>query len=808
MVELSQDQTDLLLLPPQSEVVGSGLLDSGFNSILHMPTGSGKTWLAEQSILQTLQQGARAVYLTPLRALAAELYERWQKEFVGFVTGVFTGDQTASGKTFPVPFRDAQLLVMTPERLDACTRMWRSHWSWIPEVDLIVVDELHLLAESPRGARLEGAISRMRRLNPFARFICLSATLGNTGELADWLDAVLYTSNWRPIPLTWRFVRYRKAAEKPQLLAEEVRRNVNAGGKSLVFVQSRRRAESLSRELQSQGLRASHHHAGLTHETRRAIEDEFRQHKRDVIVATSTLEMGLNLPVRQVVLYDIQTFDGNDFKQLSTNSVWQRVGRAGRRNLDTEGEAVLLVPTWDKTAESYTLGRFEPICSTLSNPRTLAEQLLAEVTSGLSRTSAQLEFVFQLSLAAKQKTLPSIANIIDEMCRAGMLDESKEGQDELLGTSSPLLRATRLGRIASRQLLAPATITLFLRALEHHPQMTFLDLLLTCASSPDCEPVLPVDFEELDELAASLAKERSFLLQNSRSEVARLLGVDGKRLLAALKMALVARAWTRCADTDLVAEQHDCYPFEVARLRESIARLLVAMNAIFGKPEGEAEDEEALPLADASQHERVGALHAMIVAGLDDLAVTLTLVPGIGPKLAKRLQNNGIADIKELAQATDSQTSSLIGIRPDRAGRWVKEARKQVHARSTSLYRETAPTVSVSPPDWPPEVDPYRLRRALDLTIQGTDGGTMLVIGGLEPHLVSINTETNSLICDCIDSSRGNICKHQLAVRLGRGEVTLERLAQALRRAPSKNTINIFELWFDTNTNTQARRAS
>ena len=121
---------------------------------------------------------------------------------------------------------------MTPERLDACTRAWRAHWEWIPKVELIVIDEVHLIGEHNRGSRLEGAIGRFRRLNPFCRFLCLSATLGNREELADWLDGIEYESDWRPVPLTWRIARYRKADDKPSLLAHEVANTKKSGGKS------------------------------------------------------------------------------------------------------------------------------------------------------------------------------------------------------------------------------------------------------------------------------------------------------------------------------------------------------------------------------------------------------------------------------------------------------------------------------------------------------------------------------------------------------------------------------------------------
>ena len=105
----------ILLNPPQQDIFDRGLLESGFHCILQLPTGSGKTWLAEQSIAQSLQKDQRVVYLTPLRALANELLQRWTLRFSKFKIGVFTGEHRKNG-LYPIPFEQAQLLIMTPER--------------------------------------------------------------------------------------------------------------------------------------------------------------------------------------------------------------------------------------------------------------------------------------------------------------------------------------------------------------------------------------------------------------------------------------------------------------------------------------------------------------------------------------------------------------------------------------------------------------------------------------------------------------------------------------------------------------------
>lgn len=775
-------------------MLAAGLLTSGFNCVLQMPTGGGKTWLAEQAIRATLCCGARAIYLTPLRALATELYDKWRGEFAGFRVGVFTGDYSTGGRPLPVPFRDAQFLVMTPERLDACTRTWRSHWSWIPEVDLVVADELHLLGDGRRGARLEGAISRLRRLNPFSRVLGLSATLGNRAELAEWFDGVEYASCRRPVPLEWRFARYAKASDKPALLAAEVRRNVRAGGKSLVFVQSRRRAEELSRFLSSQGLRARHHHAGLNHETRGGVERDFRSHLLDVLVATATLEMGINLPVRQVVLYDVQAFDGSDFRPLTANSVWQRVGRAGRRGLDHSGEAVLIVPRWDRISEGYAEGVFEPVRSALARPGALAEQIVAEVASGLSRTPSQLVATFKHSLAAHQGSLPPVENTVREMCRAGMIKDAPPDDDApCQGASVGCLRATRLGRIAARHMLAPATVALFRTVCERQAEMSFFDLFLLAACTDDCEPLLPVDFEEIDSLADSLAKEQSFLLQLSRAQVVGILEADGKRLLASIKNALVARSWTRVGDAPRVAEEHDCYPFEVERLRESLTRLLTAMAAIFAAPV-EGDEVPSYAVENGRLRECVRAARAMVAGGMDEFGVTLTMVGGIGTKTARRLIGEGVADVEQLALLGADEFHRFRGISAKRIASWVSEAKRVALTQTALVFRETAPYVNVAPVGWVPGVDPYRLRRALDLSVRAADGGTYLITGGLEPHVVRL--QGGILICDCADSARGNSCKHVLAVRMRNGDRQLKLLTDKLAHTPaSADRVDVFELW-------------
>ena len=777
--------------PAQQAVMDHALLDTGFSCILQLPTGSGKTWLAKEAIRKSLRAGNRVVYLSPLRALADELSLKWHLEFEEFPVGVFTGDYGKNGRKFPVTYEDSRVLIMTPERLDSCTRNWRTHWNWIPEVDWLIVDEIHLLGDGNRGARLEGTISRFRRLNPFCRVLGLSATLGNRDELAAWLDGVAYSHEWRSIPLQWRTVHFKKADEKPALLATELRRVLNAGGQSLVFVQSRRRAEHLATYLRSLGINASHHPAGLDHTQRRTVEDSFRTHQTSVLVATGTLEMGLNLPARQVVLYDLQAFDGSTFSPLSVNTVWQRAGRAGRPGLDSLGEAVLLAPTWEKSAAAYPQGKFEDIRSGLNSEAALAEQILIEVQSGMARSEVQLRRVFSESLAAQQRISLPFDSCLHHMLDSGMIQKKASDKPD----REDRFFATRLGKIATRHQLRPAAVLALRSFLEQHQKFTSFDLLVACASSGDCEPLLAVDFEELEHLADALGGENSFLFGHG-IPASNPIPVTGKRLLAALKTATVMMRWTRLGDLETVAEEDGCYPFEILRLQESLDRLLLAAGAI--------QDLIDTPLLDTTtpteerqkrvtpNQQRIALLRQMILTGLDESTAALTFISGVGQKWAGSLHQAGFRDLSSLAAATVQELAALPGLSSTRATQWIESAANLIH--QPTLPPLNAPRIRTLPVDSDLPLDPYRLRRALDLQTRKVSSTQWTVSGGLEPHAVSVLQD--QLSCDCLDHQKGHTCKHILAVRITSKDPVVTRALSMVNTISPKGWLDLFSLWF------------
>jgi helicase len=437
----------------------------------------------------------------------------------------------------------------------------------------------------------------------------------------------------------------------------------------------------------------------------------------------------------------------------------------------------------------------------LGDRRRLAEQIVAEVASGLSRSESQLSGALGRSLASFQAELPRVDHVVAEMLQAGLLREEVRPDRY---DAPPRLRATRLGHIATRHFLEPSTVGLFHRALALPQEWTYFDLLLLAASSEDAEPILPVDFEEIDEMGARLEAEPSYLMQQTRSEVVSTLEIDGKRLLAAMKVALVARGWTRLGDTHAVASGLGCYPFEVDRVQESLERLLLAMGAIAKPPDETAEEVARLDAVTPSK--RLEFLRQMVSAGLDEKAATLALLSGVGAVLARRFTTLGIGDLEDLANAELDDIANIKGISRARLKRLIEEAGPMLKATPIAAFADVGPQTEVVRSGWPSTVDPYRLRRALDLTVNTRGSKSFTVAGGLEPHVVEGPQRQER--CDCRDALRGSVCKHVLAVRLRRGDDQLKTLARRLAQKDVFHRIDLFDLWMSAPASHRTRRTA
>jgi helicase len=182
-----------LLTPIQEKAINSGLLE--WKSILACaPTASGKTLVATMAIVNSIKKG-KAIYVVPLKALANEKYRHYQEllDKTEYKVIMSTGDVDSDS-----PYLSGyNLIILTSEKLDS---LLRHKVSWLADIKTVIIDEIHLLNDPSRGPTLEIIITLLKSLvNP--QIVGLSATIGNSQELARWLEAELVIDNWRPVEL-------------------------------------------------------------------------------------------------------------------------------------------------------------------------------------------------------------------------------------------------------------------------------------------------------------------------------------------------------------------------------------------------------------------------------------------------------------------------------------------------------------------------------------------------------------------------------------------------------------------------------
>ncbi|PSP73550.1 ski2-like helicase [Halobacteriales archaeon QS_3_64_16] len=665
------------LYPPQAEAVEAGVTE-GQSVVASVPTASGKTLVAELAMLATVTRGGKALYIVPLRALASEKQREFERfEEHGLSVGVSTGNYESEERWLAT----CDVIVATSEKVDS---LIRNGAPWIDELSCVVADEVHLVNDPSRGPTLEVTLAKLRRTNPRIQVVALSATIGNPEVLAEWLDAELIDSEWRPIDLR-RGVHYGQAVHledgsQRELSVRSNQRQTTAivadtlaeGGSTLVFVNSRRNAEAAARRLAdvvsedlaedertrledlaeeiqdvsdtetsedlAEAVRrgGAFHHAGLAGEHRSLVEDAFRERDLKVICATPTLAAGVNTPSRRVVVRDWRRYDGSagGMAPLSTLEVHQMCGRAGRPGLDPYGEALLLAKSNEELEElfdRYIWTEPEGVQSKLAAEPALRTHVLATVASGFADSRSGLLAFLEQTLYSTQTTesgrLERVADTVLEYLEANDFLE-REGDD---------LEATDLGHTVSRLYLDPmsaAEIVDGLEACEQRP--TALGLYQLVCRTPDMYQLYLRSGE--DETFTELAYEREpEFLGRMPSEFEQ--GFED--WLAALKTAKLLEDWANELEEDRITDRYGIGPGDIRGKVDAAQWLLGAAESL--------ASEVGLGFGPAIREAR-----RRVEDGIRKELIDLAGVRGVGRKRARRLYDAGIEERSELREAEKS----------------------------------------------------------------------------------------------------------------------------------------------------------
>ncbi|KAL4881935.1 Sec63 Brl domain-containing protein [Aspergillus karnatakaensis] len=360
------------------------------NMVLAAPTGSGKTVIMELAICRlrnTLKdEQFKVVYQAPTKSLCAERYRDWTQKFhsLGLQCAELTGD-TDNSQLRNV--QNSQIIITTPEKWDSMTRKWKDHLRLMQLVKLFLIDEVHTLKEA-RGATLEAVVSRMKSNGSNVRFVALSATIPNSGDIATWLGRSAtaqhvpahrehFGEEFRPVKLQKFVYGYQStgndfafdklcnsklqavigthSARKPIMIFCCTRNSAVTTAKHLARLWDASnpparmwKGTNKSLPVSNTDLRTTtaagvaFHHAGLDTGDRHKVETAYLDGKINIICCTSTLAVGVNLPCHLVIIKNTVGWQDGRCQEYSDLEVMQMLGRAGRPQFDDSATAVIL----------------------------------------------------------------------------------------------------------------------------------------------------------------------------------------------------------------------------------------------------------------------------------------------------------------------------------------------------------------------------------------------------------------------------------------------------------------------------------
>ena len=684
------------LFPPQADSVKAGLL-KGKSILVSAPTASGKTLIAILAMLSFLSKNTtgKVVYLSPLRALAAEKFSEFKKlEKVVIEKKIKVAISTGDFEGLEKNLEKSNILILTNEKMDSIIRHGAE---WIDEIGLVISDEVHLIGDESRGPTLEMILTQLKLLDTTPQLVGLSATITNSDEIADWLSCKLVKNDWRPVPLSEGVCDAGKVIMNNGKTFEVERslrglpidlgvQSVQEGGQSLIFAETRTRSKSLATKAAdaiSQILKESDlkdlektskkilsenehselvktlsilvkkgvafHHAGLNQNCRQIIETEFRKGTIKLLSSTPTLAAGVNLPARRVVISNINRYNAKvgANRPISILEYKQLCGRAGRPQYDNCGESIIVGNgNTDDLIDYYVNGEPEPITSKITDDRSLRTHILSIVVTNPGIKKEEILEFFLQTLGGLQSRKATIKFAIDISLRF-------LSSEYLIIKKGDRYAATEFGKKTSMLYIDPLTATYFRDAIENVSQershtFGFLHLI------SNCEEFFPkFSLRNKDYESASL------LIENNSSELLEPISeYDCSRSLLAL------HAWITEISELFMSDRLAIESGDMHRMTETANWLTYCLREI----------SKHVDRADLL--EELDDLRKRIVYGIREELLDLVRVKGIGRVRARILFKHGIKDLSDLAKIPVNKLADIDKIGPTIADNIKSELRK------------------------------------------------------------------------------------------------------------------------------------
>jgi len=628
------------------------------NAIIASSTSSGKTAIAEMFLSNEVRErGGKGLYLSPLKALAQEKIDDWSSDdhhFKDLKISICTGDYRIT-EDRKKELADANLILMTSEMLSHRCRNHKSEGNnFLSEVGTLIVDEFHLIGVDGRGDHLEAALMKFTQVNPNIRLVFLSATMPNVDQIGEWVsyeltkkETYLIESSYRPCPLTIHYEKYYDGDKKYE--DRELHKVAHAlqvvedypDDKFLVFSHTKRTGRYMKTALERAGINCGYHNADLTKAKRLKLEKDFKEDSDlRVLVATSTVAWGLNLPARRVVILGVH----RGLSQVENYDIQQMSGRAGRPKYDPSGDVYILVPESQSDHYVKKLNRKQNIESQMldtlgGHHKIMAFHVVSEIHHGSIRNKDDFHEWYARSLAAFQSMQLDddvVDQLVDLLLKKGIIREY-EGE----------YKVNAVGKISSMFYFDPFDVAdlrrNFSSIFENNRQDNDYAISMALASVESCKLGI-VSKNEEEEMGPFSARIR--------------------KMFGNIKKPVIKSAYAyHLLLKGLTSQTFNPY---MRGLQMDFPRLATVLKSIDSMS------------AKWDQKEWLGNLQTRVVYGVDDYLVGLCNLPHIGKVRANKLWNSNIRSYRDVVNKS-SLVSKILRLDDNKT--------KEVIQKAKSLYK-------------------------------------------------------------------------------------------------------------------------
>jgi ATP-dependent DNA helicase len=704
------------LLPIQEKAIVKHNVLGGRNLIIFAPTSSGKTLAGEIVSVHYAMVKKRALYLVPMKALAEEKYHHFKDIYgeLGIRAIISTHDRKEYDQD--LERKEFHIAVVVFEKLNA---LLVKNPNLLEGIGLVVIDELQMMGDDTRGAGLELLLTKIL-VSPFRpQLLGLSAVLGDAEELARWLKAELLVDTRRPVELRkgilsrnlFSYLEHNSGMEGEEEwpLPEGVDESFASlyaakylaeakGEQSIIFLSDKLATETLGEKLKdmvefpaasgaieelksfeesysndlllsllSKGIAI--HNADLSWEGRDLVERYFRRGEIRILLSTSTLAMGINLPATNVFIPEKKWSTPIHGDQLAMSDITKAEhenmgGRAGRLGFVNEfGRAILVTSSpFQKKAlyDYYIKGGFEKLSPALKD-EDIDLYCLNLVASGLCSTEEEIQKLLLSTYTGVScwnrnsgrnvdgVFSDKIRGIVDKCLNWGLLKRDVQER----------LQATERGKVTAQMGISVDTFLNLLKWMDlcDPYRVSDLEMIVATALTADAREIhVPLRKSEFrhSKYRNLFRREVERLGEGDKILFKSILGPSHRSLYEqerALKKALILYQWISSTPTREIEEAHAVFSGAIKKMGEEFSWLVEAISTL-AKAEGWPEQVI----------KRMDVLRERLSFGIDlkGLELAKLRIRGLGRGYISRLLQNGYDSPKALSELSIEELEKMV----------------------------------------------------------------------------------------------------------------------------------------------------